>query len=152
MARNDNPSHLAPKKWAAAWVDVIRVVLGALLLWRGIDFIVHLSGLAVSIEGFRIGMDGVVIAHLVILAHLGGGVLLLVGLVTRAAAALQLPILVGALIFVDFAQGYFADLSMAYTIFVLAMAIVATVFGSGRFSVDHAIARRAEHDRPLTAA
>ena len=73
------------------------------------------------------------------------------GLVSRAAAVIQLPILVGALIFVDFAQGYFADLSMAYTVFVLAMAIAVTVFGSGRFSVDHAIAKRADSERSLTA-
>ena len=46
------------------------------------------------------------IIHYISLAHLAGGFMLIVGIVTRLAAAIQIPILFGAVFFVHLQDGF----------------------------------------------
>ena len=83
------------------FLDLVRIYLGIALFIKGLWFIVNrdelLRLLQQSCEAFIApGM----IAHYVIPAHLVGGALLALGLLTRFGAILQLPVLLGAVFYV----------------------------------------------------
>src|SRR5262245_32309767 len=80
------------------WFDLLRIYLGIGLFIRGLVF--FFGGEQVV---FRLAGDsanawfvGAAAAHFVMLAHLCGGALLAFGLLTRVAALVQVPILIGA--------------------------------------------------------
>ena len=76
------------------------------------------------------------------LAHLCGGVLLAFGLLTRIAAAVQVPVLVGAVI-VHALDGIFAmGQSLEFASLVLVTLLFIIAVGPGRLSVDHHTFRR----------
>jgi uncharacterized membrane protein YphA (DoxX/SURF4 family) len=71
------------------------------------------------------------------MAHFGGGALLALGLVTRLAAAIQVPALVGAVFFVHIHDGLMSQSqSLELAVLVLFMLLVFMVFGAGRLSLD----------------
>jgi len=98
------------------------------------------------------------IAHYVIPAHLVGGALLAVGLLTRFAAILQLPILLGAVFYVYAPQVVAFRMSsveprqsLELAAMVLFLLALVAVFGAGRLSLDNWLARRPEatmHPQP----
>src|SRR5690606_3282672 len=75
-------------------LDLVRIFLGLGLFVRGVLFIAdpeaYLALVPTAGEGFFLSHLAV---HLVALAHLGGGVLLALGLLTRLSALVQLPVL-----------------------------------------------------------
>ena len=74
----------------------------------------------------------------VTLGHLLGGLFLMVGLQTRLAALLQVPILFGAVFIVHADQNLAAvGQSLELSVMVLILLIVYTLFGSGSFSLDN---------------
>jgi uncharacterized membrane protein YphA (DoxX/SURF4 family) len=81
-----------------------------------------------------------IIGHYVIVAHIVGGLLLALGMVTRFAAAVQLPALFGAVFLVHLHEGLTRTFAGAQALelsaLVLFLLLVYTVFGSGRLSVD----------------
>ena len=84
----------------AKWLDVLRIVLGVIILMKGIYFVSNidaLRGLFVqnSVYGFS-GLMAMALTHVVAFVHLVGGILIILGLVTRFAVVIQIPILLGA--------------------------------------------------------
>ena len=89
----------------AKWLDIIRIVLGILILSKGISFVSDTEALRQlfiqkSVYGFS-GLMLMTLTHIVAFAHLVGGVLIIIGLVTRFAVVTQIPILLGAVFFVN---------------------------------------------------
>lgn len=123
-------------------LDLIRIYLGIGLFARGIVFL-NDSGAVVELAGADGSeLSSVALAHYVGLAHLGGGLLLAVGMITRVAALLQIPVLFGATFFVHFPESFFAtNQSFAFSALVLALLCVYAVWGGGRWSLDRTIAR-----------
>src|SRR6059058_840829 len=74
-----------------------RIVLGLILLAKGIFFISHAEQLKELISSSRLPMGVRALAAYTTFAHLFGGVFLIIGLFTRLAAWLQVPVLLGAL-------------------------------------------------------
>jgi putative oxidoreductase len=71
-------------------------------------------------------------------AHLAGGALLALGLITRTAAIVQIPALIGAVFFVHLREGLFrTGQSLELSSLVLFLLCVFAVFGGGRLSLDH---------------
>lgn len=120
-------------------LDLVRVALGVVLVGLGVDFLVHMSALQESVSAQGIPFDAFVLSHFLVLAHVGGGLLLVFGLVTRFAAAVQLPFLIGALAFIDFGSGFFANLSATLTLSVLSLTSLILFLGPGRLSADYLI-------------
>ena len=80
------------------------------------------------------------LAHYVIFAHLLAGPLLAAGLYTRIMAIIQIPILLGAIIFVNYQAGFMSvgnHMELELSIIVLISLILFTVFGSGKISIDN---------------
>lgn len=72
------------------------------------------------------------------IVHLAGGALLVVGLFTRLAALIQIPILFGAVFFVHLKQGLLeSGQSLELSVMVLFVLIIFFLFGSGELSFDN---------------
>lgn len=126
-----------------------RVYLGLGLVAKGAFFLGHTEWLHQMTVAHHTPMASLVLAHYIALAHIGGGALLAVGLLTRVAALVQLPILLGAVFYVHWADGLFSGgQGIEFAGLVLFMLLVFTVFGGGRWSVDHRVFERA---RPSAA-
>jgi putative oxidoreductase len=114
------------------WMDFIRIVLGAAFLIKGIQFLVNpLSGLEESTRAFlSIGA-----MHYIVFAHIVGGLMIMLGLATRIAIIVQLPILVWAIFAAGSTVGV-AYAGMAYIAIKLALSLLILFYGSGPLSVD----------------
>lgn len=126
--------------------DLLRLYLGIGLLVRGVLFIGDPSGtIQQVIAGPEPAFTTVMVMHYVALAHLAGGLLLMLGLLTRIAAAIQVPILFGAVFLVHVDEGLLAaGQSLEFSALVLFMLVIYTFFGAGRWSADFYIFRNEE--------
>lgn len=119
------------------WLAVIRVLLGLIIFFKGLAFVQNTEALHSMLANSRFELYSLFFAHWVALAHLVGGVLIVLGLVTRGAVLVQVPILLGAIIFVNSQTGFYSiNSELGFSILVLALLCFFLVFGSGKFSVD----------------
>ncbi|WP_442591578.1 DoxX family protein [Pedobacter sp. AW31-3R] len=128
----------------AKWLDIVRMALGLLILGKGIAFISHTDTqqdwiLQHNTFGFS-GLMAVAVLHIVAFVHLVGGLLIMIGLVTRFAVVIQIPILLGAIFFVNITMGFSSlNSELWLSVLVLLLLILFWVAGSGPYSVDHYI-------------
>lgn len=131
------------EKWGDAhhpkWIDIIRIVLGGILVIKGFQYINNMTEVSnmvnktAFINLFSIGF----ISHYVIFAHLIGGALIMVGLLTRSASVVQIPVLLGAVIFVNSAGGLFqAQSELWFSVLILILLVFFAIEGSGPISID----------------
>ena len=73
----------------------------------------------------------------VIVAHGLGGICLILGILVRVAALVNIPIMVGALVFVHLKQGFFMgkDVGYEYALLVLGATIAQALLGAGAFTL-----------------
>ncbi|HMK05686.1 MAG TPA: DoxX family protein [Ferruginibacter sp.] len=122
------------------WLDFIRIALGVFLCYKGIDFLRNTSSL-ISLMELRSPFSGFVIillGHYVAFAHVIGGFFLTIGMFTRAACLIQIPILLGAIIFINTSAGRdtFSPYSELFlSIIVLLLLIYFLIVGNGPLSV-----------------
>lgn len=116
---------------------IARIVLGVILILKGIFFISHSQLLKELILNSRFATGVGFWTAYITFAHLFGGVFLILGLFTRFAAALQIPVIIGALFFILPSQGL-NDLGsdLILSLFVLTLLIYILVKGSGEISMD----------------
>lgn len=122
------------------WIDYVRIALGLFILYKGILFISNTDALMGIAESMDIIFFNIALAHYVAFAHLVGGILIALGLLTRFAIVFQLPILFFAVFFVNIKQGFLSvtnNLEFEISLIVLVLLIVFLIYGSGKFSVDH---------------
>lgn len=117
---------------------IARIALGVILLAKGIFFISHAEQLRELIlqSNFAIGV-GFLTAY-IIFAHFFGGVLIILGLLTRVAALLQIPVLLGAIFFIlphNPALNMGSDFILS--LIVLCLLIFILIKGSGEISMEH---------------
>jgi uncharacterized membrane protein YphA (DoxX/SURF4 family) len=139
---------------AAAGLDVVRAFLGVALFMRGVMFMKDTNSLAALIDTHVDWFWPVFVAHYVGLAHLAGGALLALGLVTRIAAAAQLPVLLGAVFLVHWQDGLMTVRdglavggSLELAALVLVLLAVFSVVGAGPWSVQSFLDERAAEQR-----
>ncbi|MBX2922695.1 MAG: DoxX family protein [Chitinophagaceae bacterium] len=134
------------ERWGDAhhpkWLDFIRMLLGIFLFLKGIEFINNMDRLIVLMEKseFLGSISLGILAHYVVFAHLVGGALIAGGLLTRLAALVQIPILLGAILFINSDQGLFTPYAELWiSVLVLGLLIYFLIAGSGPISVDAAM-------------
>ncbi len=129
-------------------VDVIRVYLGFGLFVRGILFISHADGVAALVDLSEFSLASAALVHYVTFAHLLGGAMLAVGLFTRFAALIQIPVLIGAVALVHVQEGLLtAGQSLEFSALVLFLLVVIFAYGAGRLSADaHVFSTSNEED------
>ncbi len=147
---------------AQAWgTTLLRVMLGVILVMHGYLALAVLgpataAGYVTSL-GYRSALASALAWYLVVV-HLAGGTLILVGLWTRLTALLQVPIMASAAFLLHFPQGFFMrgillDAAKGqtvaggyeYALLVLVATLAVALLGPGALSVD---AWRAGHRRP----
>ena len=131
----------------AKWLDIIRIVLGILIFSKGIAIVSNTAALQDlllqnNVFGFS-GLMASVALHIVGFVHLVGGILITIGLVTRFAAVIQIPIVFCAVLFVNLSQGFSVlNSELWLSIIVLMLLILFWVVGSGPYSVDQAMKKK----------
>ncbi|WP_316811179.1 DoxX family protein [Pedobacter heparinus] len=131
----------------AKWLDVIRIVLGLLIFSKGIAIVSNTVALQdLLLENNTFGFSGMMASlavHIIGFVHLVGGILIAIGLLTRFAAVIQIPILLGAVFFVNLAHGFSVlNNELWLSLLVLLLLVLFWVIGSGPFSVDQAMKKR----------
>jgi len=128
-------------KWANSHtslpMDLIRILLGSFLIYKGIDFSTHTGYLYEILNPVDEYLGKVVLVHYITMAHLTGGILIIIGLLTRVAAAVQVPALVGAVL-INFI-GVMSTSNLIMAIAVLTITLFFVFYGSGKHSVDYAL-------------
>jgi putative oxidoreductase len=119
------------------WLDIIRIGLGIFLCYKGIDFLYNMSGM-IGLMSNKVSFGSVAIVALsnfVAFAHLLGGFLLILGMLTRFACLIQIPILIGAVFFVNLSGDVLRPFSELFlSILVLLLLILFLVVGNGPWS------------------
>lgn len=121
------------------WVDIVRIALGGFLLWRGIVFLENMSAELGRISNYISAGSFYLLSlgHLIVFAHLLGGVLLVLGVLTRFACLIQIPIIIGAILFAGTPGGLWTPAStIIIALVVLGLLVYFLIAGNGRFSFD----------------
>lgn len=127
------------------WLDFFRVLLGIILISQALYFISNKSAVVEIVQLYGFGFYTMTAAHAIIGIHLVGGLLILSGLMTRFAAAIQLPVLICNLLFVVFPSGFMSLKPEAeLTLIVFALVVLFLFEGSGEFSLDGYLKRHNE--------
>ena len=120
------------------WLDIIRIVLGIFLCYKGIDFLRNMSTITgplstkTSFGSFSI----ILLSHYVVFAHILGGLLMVVGVLTRFACLLQIPIMLGAIIFINAAGDVFKPYSELFlSILILLILCYFLIVGNGPWAI-----------------
>ena len=127
------------------WLDFFRVLIGIILISQALYFISNKSAVVEIVQLYGFGFYTMTAAHAIIGIHLIGGILILSGLLTRFAAAIQLPVLICNLLFVVFPSGFMSLKPEAeLTLIVFALVVLFLFEGSGEFSLDGYLKRHNE--------
>jgi len=121
------------------WLDLFRIVLCVYITYKGFNFLSNIENLKMSIQGMNMAYTGASIAHYIVFAHVLCGPLIALGLLTRIMCIVQLPILMGAVIWVNAPRGFMSlgnHMELEISITVLVGLITFIVFGAGKFSID----------------
>jgi putative oxidoreductase len=121
------------------FLDLVRVVLGVFLLLKGVAFMentAYLRDLIDSQDVINLS-PGVlmVLIYYVVFAHMIGGILITLGIFTRLASIVQIPVVLGAV----FLTGIFKEPINALewpSVTALILLSMFTILGSGPISLD----------------
>ncbi len=123
------------------WLDIIRIALGIFLCYKGIDFLRNM-GVMNDLISRHISYGSfftIMLGHYIVFAHILGGIFLALGAFTRFACLIQIPILLGAVLFVNFSNDILRPYSgLIISILVLLLLIYFLIAGNGpwAFSFD----------------
>ncbi len=119
------------------WLVVLRVALGLALFFKGISFMNNSIVVNQLIAGSVVSEGADWIPFFITWLHLLGGFFILIGLFTRWSVLSQIPILVGAIVFLNGAKGPAnsgPELGLAFAILLLLFFFL--IEGGGPLSVD----------------
>ena len=129
--------------------ELVRIYLGFALVIKGFAYMFHHRELALSMEASGVPFASPGVAELVALAHIVGGLMMTFGILTRIGAIIQIPNLVGAVLFVHMKEGLFTQGgSLEFAMLVLFLLGVIAVVGAGRMSIDWFFSEHKESDVP----
>lgn len=118
-------------------VEALRIYLGISLFFKGLFFISNPNQVHIYMEMVDLPFLPFLSIHVVAIAHLACGLLLALGLITRIAALIQVPILLGAVFFVHWPKEvFFMNQDLEYVIQVLVLLLFFCIYGGGSLSVD----------------
>jgi uncharacterized membrane protein YphA (DoxX/SURF4 family) len=116
------------------WLDLVRIALGAFLCYKGVDFLMNM-GTMLDLITNRMSFGSftsMLMSNYIAFAQILGGILLILGALTRFACLIQIPILLGAIFFVN-SDLYRPFSALALPIIVLLLLIMFLVIGNGKW-------------------
>ncbi len=129
------------EKWSTThhprWLVLPRIALGIVLIAKGISFISNTVSLELLLAENSMGLNSSWLPLFITWLHLICGFLIIIGLFTRWATLFMIPVLLGAVIFVNAPKGVFAaDSEFGYSLAVLLILIFFFIEGGGPVSLD----------------
>jgi len=131
----------------SAWDDkypflfvMLRVMLGMILAFRGIFFLTAIQPLFHLIKGSSLNElnMNMSLALFVCWVHILGGTFIILGLLTRISAWVQIPILFGAIFFINLNSSLPHSYSeLLLSVFVLILSLWFALAGGGKISMDN---------------
>jgi putative oxidoreductase len=120
------------------WLDFLRIALGIFITYKGAVFASNIESLETSIKSVNMMYTGVALAHYIIFAHVLGGPLIAFGLLTRIMCFIQVPILLGAVLLVNYKDFISVGnpLEFEVSLLVLLGLVAFMIFGAGKCSID----------------
>jgi putative oxidoreductase len=139
------------EKWGDShhpkFLDIIRIALGIFLLLKGLGFMDNTANLRSIIENQTdISVSPGILMSLVYyvtFVHLVGGTLIALGILTRFSSLMQIPVVFGAVFFVNFLQSPF-NTDLISSIVVLIFLVVFAVLGPGKISLENYLTRASD--------
>jgi len=133
-----------------AVIDVLRIALGIFLLLKGIAFMQNTADLKSIIESqdafeFSSGML-VALVYYVTFAHMVGGIMIALGILTRFSSIIQIPIVLGA-VFVNDMLLSAINTQLWLSIAALVLLVIFMIIGSGPLSLDRYLANLNNEDQ-----
>jgi uncharacterized membrane protein YphA (DoxX/SURF4 family) len=120
------------------WMDIVRIALGIFLVYKGVDFIGHMSDV-VSVmyaDTSTAPFFYILVGHYAAAAHILGGIFLILGVMTRLACVIQLPVMLGAIFFLSTNKEMLRPYSELFlSILVLLLLIYFLIAGNGPWSI-----------------
>lgn len=121
------------------WLTFLRILLGLVLIIKGISFFYDSTALESTVQnkGWKLFSNHAqVVAAIITYVHLLGGLFIATGLFTRLAALVQIPILIGAVVF-NISEGIsFSNTELLLSGLSLLLLIVFALKGGGNLSAD----------------
>jgi uncharacterized membrane protein YphA (DoxX/SURF4 family) len=118
--------------------DLLRIYLGFALVVKGFVYVLNSRALLAMMQAHGVPFASGAFADLVALCHIAGGLMLAFGLLTRIGALIQIPNLVGAILFVHLQDGLFTTgQTLEFATLVLALLVMFAFGGAGPVSVDY---------------
>lgn len=126
-------------KWANnhsyTFIDILRIFLGVFIFSKGAQFVINNQALNDLFSPLEDLVGGMLAIHLVIPAHLIGGIMIVFGLMTRMAVVVQIPLLIGAVV-INF-KGEMNATNLILATITLVFCIFFLIYGSGKHSADY---------------
>ena len=119
------------------WLDILRIALGVFLCYKGVEFLTNMSDmLALMTSRMSFGsFTSVLMSNYISFAHILGGILLILGVLTRFACILQIPIMIGAIFFINASPDMYRPFSqLLLAILVLLLLILFLIVGNGKLA------------------
>ncbi len=121
------------------WLTVLRIALGLILMWKGVNFIRDTALLKNMIQqtGVEVfSQNSAVLVFIVTFFNLLGGLFIAVGLFTKTSSIIQIPILITAAFFVNIKIAGESSSELILSVIVLLLLILFAIKGSGSLSAD----------------
>lgn len=117
------------------WLDAVRILLGAFLCYKGVDFLMNMGTMLDLITNkMSFGsFSSMLMSNYIAFAHILGGILLILGVLTRFACLIQIPILLGA-IFIR-TEMYRPFSAVMLPIVILLLLIYFLIIGNGKWQL-----------------
>jgi uncharacterized membrane protein YphA (DoxX/SURF4 family) len=120
------------------WLDIVRIALGAFLCFKGVEYLYNMGTMLNLITNKMAfgSFSSMLMSNYIAFAHLLGGILLILGVLTRFACLIQLPILLGAIFFINLSPDLyrpFSELLLSVVVFLLLVLFL--VVGNGKWSM-----------------
>ena len=130
------------------WLDIFRIILGGILLWKGYDFAFHRQSIYDMVVGSKQPPYSYALIYYKTMVLMVGGVLIMTGTITRIACAFILPLLTGAIIFYHESSGFYTDQFTPFWLLILLLVftIIFLIDGSGPWSLDEVMKREIKPD------
>ena len=118
------------------WLDFVRIVLGIFLCYKGVDFLMNMGQMLNLITNkMSFGsFTAMLMSNYISFAHLLGGILLIMGVLTRFACLINIPILLGAVFFVNTTL-YRPFSEVLVSILILLLLILFLIVGNGKLQM-----------------
>lgn len=129
------------------WLVFLRVTLGLCLFIKGLGFIQNSVLLSDVLSQTSFIKNASWLTTLIPWLHLLGGALIIAGLFTRLSCLVQMPILIGAIIFINARRGVFAGESdLLFSIIILILLVFFFIEGGGPLSLDNFLRKNSKKE------